>query len=325
MTTEIFDHMPDGRPVHAIWLRGQKLSARILTMGATVQDLRLAGVAHPLVLGFPTLAPYFGPGLYVGALVGRVANRIGGARFALDGRQIRVDANEGENLLHGGRDGIHHQIWHIKDQGPDYAVLGLDLPDGHMGFPGALQIEARISVTDDVLGFDLSATTDAPTPVNLAHHGYFCLDDSGDIRGHQLQVAADHYLPVDATLIPTGAVADVSGTAFDFRTPRAIAPAGYDHNLCFASERGPLRPVASLAGQGGLKMQIETTEPGLQIYDGRHFSGTPGLDGQSYGPFAGTALETQAWPDAVNHPHFPDTILRPGERYHATTRYRFTT
>ncbi len=320
---EFFDHMPDGRRVEAIRLQGGGLSARLLTMGATVQDLRLDGVAHPLVLGFPTLAPYFSQGLYVGALVGRVANRIGGARFALDGQEIRVDANERGNLLHGGSDGIHHHIWTIAELGSDHVVFTLALPAGHMGFPGALSIRAAISLAEGALNFDLSAETDAATPVSLAHHGYFRLDDSGDIRGHQLQIAADHYLPVDASLIPTGEVAPVSGTPFDFRAGRLIAPAGYDHNLCLASARGPLRDVARLQGAGGITMEIATTEPGLQLYDGRHFDALPGLEGEMYGPFAGAALETQAWPDAVNHPHFPNTILRPGESWRAVTRYRF--
>ncbi len=315
---------PDGRPVETIRLRGPLLSATLLTLGATVQDLRMAGVAHPLVLGFPTLAPYFSKeGLYVGALVGRVANRIGGARFTLDGREVRVDANEGRNLLHGGADGIHHHIWRIEEQRDAHVRLGLDLPDRHMGFPGNLSISALISVADDALSFDLSATTDAPTPVNLAHHGYFTLDDSGDVRGHRLQVAADHYLPVGGELIPTGEIAPVNGTDFDFRAGRSIEPAGYDHNLCLAPKRGALRKVATLTGKSGLSMDIETTEPGLQLYDGRHFNGLPGLDGRSYGPYAGMALETQSWPDAVNHPAFPDTILRPGQIYRALTRYRF--
>lgn len=306
----LFGHMPDGRAVEAIALRGDRLSATVLTLGATVQDLRLTGVPHPLVLGHGDVAAYLGAGLYVGALVGRVANRIGGARFPLDGRAVRVDANEGANLLHGGRDGIHRHLWRVEDRATDRVRLALDLPDGHMGFPGHLAIAAEISVTGDALAFDLTATTDAATPVSLAHHGYFVLDDSGDIRRHRLQVAADHYLPVDAALIPTGEVAPVAGTDFDFRRPRAIGE-GHDHNLCLSRARVPLRPVATLTGQGGLSMEIATTEPGLQLYDGRHLG------------HAGVALETQNWPDAVNRPHFPDPILRPGDTFRAQTRYGF--
>lgn len=324
MSLSAFGATPDGRPVEAVALRGPRLAARVLTLGATVQDLRLEGVAHPLVLGFPTAEAYFGPGLYAGALVGRFANRLAGGRFIIDGKEYRADRNErGRTQLHGGSDGIHHQIWSVADLAADRVTLTLELPDGHMGFPGALRIRAEISVADDALAFDLRAETDAPTLCNLAHHGYFALDDSGDARGHLLQVAADHYLPVDADLIPTGEIAPVDGTRFDFRRPRDLRGGEYDHNLCLAPARGPLRPVATLTGRTGLRMQVETTEPGLQLYDGRHFDGVAGLDGRHYGPHAGLALETQGWPDAPNHPGFPDAVLRPGQDYRAVTRYRF--
>lgn len=313
MSITVFDHLPDGREVQAIWLRGPLLTARVLTLGATVQDLRREGIAHPLVLGYDSAAPYFAEGLYVGALVGRFANRIGGGRFVLAGRAHQVDTNYlGRHLLHGGRDGIHHQLWRIADLAEDRVTLALDLPDGHMGFPGRLSIRAEIAVAGDALSFDLCATSDAATPCNLAHHGYFTLDPGGDIRAQHLQIAAEHYLPVDPDLIPTGEIAPVAGTDFDFRSPRVIGGAGYDHNFCLSDRRQPLRPVARLQG-GGLAMQIETTEPGLQLYDGRHFER----------PFAGVALECQGWPDAPNRPGFPDSILRPGAEYHALTRYRF--
>ena len=324
MTPDAFGTTPDGRPVAAVTLRGPHLTARVLTLGATVQDLRLDGVAHPLVLGFPAAEDYFGPGLYAGALVGRFANRLGGGRFAIDGREYRAGCNEaGRNLLHGGADGIHHGIWTIAGLAGDRVALVLELPDGHMGFPGALRIRAEISVCGDALAFDLRAEADAPTLCSLAHHGYFALDDSGDARGHLLQAAADHYLPVDAGLIPTGEIAAVEGTRFDFRRPRDLRGGDYDHNLCLARARGPLRPVAALTGRSGLRMEIETTEPGLQLYDGRHFDGAAGLDGRRYGPHAGVALETQLWPDAPNHPGFPDAVLRPGQVWRAVTRYRF--
>lgn len=318
----IFDHLPDGRAVEAIHLRGPHLSATILTLGATVQDLRLAGVAHPLVLGFPKIAPYLGRGLYVGAMVGRFANRIAGARFTLDGRDYALDRNEfGQQMLHGGVDGIHHHLWRITDLAPDRVTLALDLPDGHMGFPGNVALAVTISVAGDALDFTMQAQSDAATPLNLAHHGYFALDAGGDIRAQQLQIAAEHYLPVDAHLIPTGQIAPVAGTDFDFRTLRQIGASGYDHNFCLSAARQALRPVARLVGQSGLSVQVETTEPGLQVYDGRHFAGDPGLEGASYGPHAGIALETQGWPDAPNQPGFPDCILRSGQDWHSQTRY----
>ena len=324
MSRAAFGLTPDGRAVEAVTLRGPRLTARVLTLGATVQDLRLEGVAHPLVLGFPTADGYFGPGLYAGALVGRFANRLGGGRFTIDGRAYQADRNErGRTLLHGGTEGIHHRIWTVADLSADRVTLTLELPDGHMGFPGKLTIRAEISVAGDALAFDLRATTDAPTLCNLAHHGYFALDGSGDARGHLLQVAADHYLPVDADLIPTGEVAPVTGTRFDFRQRRDLRGGEYDHNLCLGPSRTALRPVATLTGRTGLRMEIETTEPGLQLYDGRHFDGVAGLVGLCYGPHAGVALETQGWPDAPNHPGFPDAVLRPGQEYRAVTRYRF--
>ena len=304
-------------------LRGPRLCATVLTMGATVQDLRLDGVDHPLVLGFPRLAPYLREGLYVGALVGPVANRIAGASFPLDGRQVSIEPNEAGNLLHGGWGGVHQQIWQIDELGLEHVVLGLTLPEGVTGFPGEVQLRAEISVADDALSFELYASASEATPINLSHHGYFCLDPSGDIRGHQLQIAAEHYLPVDAALIPTGEIAAVAGTAQDFRSLRPIAPGGYDHNFCLASQRVAPRHVATLIGERGLRMEVETSEPGLQIYDGRHFDGLAGLDDQTYNAFAGLALETQGWPDAVNQPAFPETILRPDQTYQTTTRYRF--
>ncbi|AWD21436.1 hypothetical protein B6K69_06900 [Fuscovulum blasticum] len=320
---EIFDHLPDGRAVQAIRLRGPRLAATVLTLGATVQDLRLDGVQHPLVLGFPTAAAYLGAGLYSGAIVGRFANRIGGARFTLDGIEYRLEANEGRNLLHGGADGLHARLWQVVTLREDSVTLTATLPDGHMGFPGELRIAATLSVPGDALEIELRAEAEAPTPVSLAHHGYFTLDGRGDSRGHRLRLAADHYLPVDDALIPTGEIAPVAGTAFDFRTARPIGDAGYDHNFCLSPARGPLRPVAWLQGQDGIQMRVETTEPGLQLYDGRHFAGVPGLDGRVYGPHAGVALETQGWPDAPNRPGFPPCILRPGQDWCARTRHVF--
>lgn len=318
-----FGRLPDGREVRLIRLKGGGLSAEVLTLGAILRDLRLEGVGPPLVLGFASPEAYLGAGIYVGALVGRFANRIGGARFALEGRTHDLDRNfRGRHLLHGGSDGIHRHLWEIAALEADQVLLTLALPDGHMGFPGALRIRARISLAEAALSFELTAESDAPTPCSLAHHGYFDLDGEGDVREHELRIAAESYLPVDADLIPTGEIAPVAGTAFDFRGPRRIG-AGYDHNFCLARRRGPLREVARLTGRKGLSMAVETTEPGLQLYDGRHFDGSAGLEGRRYGPYAGVALEAQGWPDAPNHPQFPESVLRPGEVYRAATTYRF--
>lgn len=320
----LFGRLDDGRDVHLVALRSGALRAEVLTLGAIVRDLRLAGVDYPLVLGADDPGTYLGEARHVGAIVGRYANRIGGARFTLDGQEYRTDANFlGRHTLHGGADGADRQVWTIEAQAVDRVVLGLVLPDGHMGFPGNLRIRAEIALQDAALCFTLSAQSDAATPCSLAHHGYFDLDGEGDIRQHRLRIAAEHYLPVDAELIPTGEIAPVAGGAFDFRVARPIGDHGYDHNFCLSGGRQALRPVAELTGRNGVAMAIETTACGLQLYDGAHLDGVAGLEGRRYGRHAGLALETQHWPDAPNRPGFPDTILRPGQAWREVTRYAF--
>ncbi|KAA0969472.1 galactose mutarotase [Aureimonas fodinaquatilis] len=323
---QVFGHFPDGRPVESLTLQGGGLTAKLLTMGAIVQDLRLEGVAHPLVLGTPMLEPYFSSMQFFGAIVGRFANRIGGARFTLDGRDYRTNANQqNRHILHGGDDGTWRQLWTLHDQAQDRAELRLALDDGHMGFPGKLSIAVTCALRDKgTLEFDMRATTEAPTPCNLAHHGYFNLDGTADICDHSLQVAASQYLPVDAELIPTGEIAPVDNSRFDFREARLIGAGGIDHNLCLSTEEQPLRCVATLRGQSGVRMDIETNACGLQVYDGSHISGLPGLDGRIYHAHAGIALETQGWPDAPNQPGFPSAILRPGQTYRHRVRYCFS-
>lgn len=310
-------------------LTGGGLRAEVLTLGATLQDLRLEGVAHPLVLGSPDPAAYLGPLRYFGAVVGRFANRIGGARFALDGTEYRLSANQdGRHLLHGGETGTDALIWDVLAQAGDRARLGLVLPDGHMGFPGTLRIACEIALPGaGRLALDLSATTDAPTLCNLAHHGYFNLDGGASILDHRLSVAAEHYLPVDHDLIPTGEVAPVADTRFDYRRARPVGDAsgqGLDHNFCTARGWGRLRAVARLEGpESGVSLEVWTDAPGLQVYDGAHIDGLKGLDGRVYGRHAGIALETQGWPDAPNRPGFPPAILRPGQTYRHRVEYRF--
>lgn len=324
MNVQLFCTLPDGREVQSIEIAQGGLSARILTLGAIVQDLRLTDVNFPLVLGSRNGADYLGSARYFGAIVGRFANRIGRGQFHLDGHDYGTDRNFlGRHTLHGGSDGTDQHIWRIASVGSDYVSLTLYLPDGHMGFPGNLNVQADIKLATDSLGLEISARSDAPTPCSFAHHGYFDLDGRGDVRNHSLMIAAAHYLPTDDELIPTGQIAPVAGTPFDFRAAREIGGAGYDHNFCLSDRQMPLRPVARLTGESGLGMQIETTACGLQLYDGAGLPEMTGLEGRSYGPWSGVALETQQWPDAVNQPGFPSAILRPGEDYRETTIYRF--
>lgn len=324
MTPAACGTLPDGRTVRAITLRGGGLTARVLNLGAIVQDLRLEGVAHPVVLGCPDPADYLGRGRYLGAIVGRFANRIGGARFTLDGAEYRTDPNfRGAHTLHGGAQGTDLHLWQIDAFATDRVTLSLTLPDGHMGFPGRMRITAQIGLADRALTLTLLARADKPTPCSLTHHGFFDLDGTGDIRSHRLSIAADHYLPVNPDLIPTGDIAPVAGTAFDFRQPRLIGDHGFDHNFCLSDGPVAMRPVALLTGASGLSMQLDTTACGLQFYDGAYMNGVPGLDGRVHDAHAGLALEAQSWPDAPNQPHFPDAILRPGRIWAETTRYRF--
>ena len=323
---ESFGHAPDGTPVQRIALRGGGLTAHVLTLGGIVQDLRLDGVDHPLVVGAQTLAPYLGPLRYTGALCGRFANRIAGARFDLGGQHFDLSANFlGRHCLHGGASGMNAQVWSLADLTDNAVTLTLTSEDGDMGFPGRLTISARISLDEGAaLAFDIQARTSAPTPVSITHHGYFNLDGGGDVAGHSLRVLAETALPVDAEGIPTSGPQPVAGTRLDFQTSRPIGLAPLDHNFCLFGQRHPLHRVARLTGAtSGLAMDLETTEPGLQIYNGAHLpSEFCGLAGP-LGPRPGLALEPQVWPDAPNRPEFPDATLHPGQTYHHQTRYVF--
>ena len=307
-------------------IAGGGLTADFMEWGATLLDMRLDGHDAPLVLGLETPTDYIaGHAQYMGASVGRVANRIGNARFALDGETYRTDPNfRDRHTLHGGGRGTGHREWEMVEHDDDAITFALDLADGEMGFPGAMRIEATFACTEDAM-FQVryGATTEAPTPCNLAHHSYWNLDGKPTLADHVLTVAADRYVPVDDDLIPTG-VAPVEGTAFDFRQGRPLPGDGLlDHNLCLSDGKVARRAVAWLRA-GDLTMTIATDQPGLQVYDGALLDvAVPGIGGRRYGPHAGVALEAQGWPDAVNHAAFPGTILQPGETYEQTTTFSF--
>ncbi len=321
----VFGTKADGRPVQALTLQSSDLKVTVLTLGAILQDLRLAGLPRSLTLGGPDLAGYEGPMGYFGAIVGPVANRIGGARAMIGAQICHFPANEGDTLLHGGVRGTQARIWSIEDAGPDSITLQLVLQDGEDGFPGRREIVATYRVTGSTLTLTLAATTDAPTLMNLANHSYWNLDGAGSIAGHRLSVLADGYLPVDARTLPTGEVRPVEGP-FDLRAGRVIDTTEfYDHNFCLADAPRPLTEVASLTGQYGVTLRLSTTEPGLQVYDGRTLATAPflGHSGTPYGAHAGLALEPQRWPDAPNHPGFPPITLVPGEIWRQETLWSF--
>lgn len=331
---QVFGQTSSGEQVYRVRLEGGGLTAHVLTWGSVIQDLRLEGHAAPLVLGFERFEDYPLYSSYFGATPGRAANRIAGGRFAIDGVSYQLDCNEkGVTHLHGGAHNIAKRNWHIEHLARDRVVLAIDDPDGRSGYPGTCRIRATYRLHGEgMLTVTYEAETDKPTLANLCQHSYFNLDGRDDALGHDLMIAAAHYLPVDALQIPTGEIAPVDDTLFDFREMapmRRFAADGsqmlYDHNFCLSDARMAKRSVALARSlYSGLGLEVRTTEPGLQFYAGFKLNvPVPGLEGRHYGPFAGFCLETQIWPDAPNHPGFPNAVLRPGERLVQETDYIF--
>jgi aldose 1-epimerase len=333
MAIEVFGQTTDGQAVHRITLQGGGLTAKIMTWGAALQELRLEGHAPPLTLGFPDFASYPAHSPYFGQTPGRHANRIAKGRFTLDGAEYQLELNErGVTHLHGGSAGTGKRVWTLDQHGADFAVFSIVDPDGQSGYPGTMKIEARYELrSGGCMAITYTSVTDRPTLANIAHHSYFNLDGGDDILDHELMIAADHYLPVDADQIPTGEIAAVAGTDFDFREMRPIRRAGadgqvaYDHNFCLSTARGPVRTVAlARSPRSGVAMELRTGEAGVQFYTGFKIRpSVPGLTGKTYGPCAGFCLETQSWPDSPNHEGFAGAILRPGETLVQHTEYVF--
>ncbi|ATI43566.1 hypothetical protein CBW24_15560 (plasmid) [Pacificitalea manganoxidans] len=327
-----FGRLPDGTPVRNIRLTGGGLRADLLDYGARLRDLRLAGQDAPLVLGADEVTPYLDAMNYFGAIVGRCANRIGGAGFDLGGTRHATQANEPGVTLHGGAGGASARIWEVTALRADRVRFAWLSPAGEMGFPGTLRAEAEIALEPDAtLAVTLRARTDAATPCNFAHHSYFQLGGPDPVRDpvpeHRLWIDAPRYLPVDGRGIPVAAApAAVAGTRFDFTAPegRALGRAGIDHNFCLSDAPAGsdgMRRVARVTSATRV-LEVETDQPGLQVYDGHGLPEMTGLGGRRYGAFAGLALETQGWPDAVNRGDFPPVILRPGDTYLHRVRYR---
>ena len=346
-TTEEIGTLADGTAVHRWTLANDRgMTVAVLTYGGIIQTLEVPdrdGVPANVVLGLATLDDYVaGNRPYLGALIGRYANRIAAGAFTLDGRTWRLPVNNPPNSLHGGTEGFDKRVWHATGTG-DGVELAYTSPDGEMGYPGTLEVRARYTLTaDNQLRIDYQATTDAPTHLNLTNHSYLNLagEAAGTVEGHLLWLHAGRYTPTDATNIPTGGLAPVAGTAFDFTAPRAIGERiddddeqlrfglGYDHNYVLdrpPGSEGALHPAARVTDPGsGRVLEVETTEPGLQVYSGNQLDGSlTGTGGAAYGPRAGLCLETQHFPDSPNQPGFPSTVLRPGQVYRSATVYRF--
>ncbi|MFN4171134.1 MAG: aldose epimerase family protein [Pseudorhodobacter sp.] len=309
-----FGRAPSGIPVQAVTMEAHGLRVEVLTWGAALRSVRLDGVDHDLTQGVGRMEDFEqGMGSH-GVIVGPVANRIGGARAVIAGREYLFETDRVPGVtLHSGPSGLHRRNWDIEGATPDSVQLRTALPDGTGGFPGNRVIRARYSLhAPATLRLTLDMDTDAPTLANLAHHGYWNLDGGGSVAGHRMRIASDGITEVDEQLVPTGRVLPVAGTGFDFREMRAIVPGNppIDTNFCLSDARMPLREVMWLQGQGGVAMALATTEPGLQIYDQR-----PG--------HAALAIEPQFWPDAANQPGFPSILLEPGQAWQQVSEWRF--
>lgn len=326
----------DGREVLEVALSDTiGLEMRVLTWGAVVRDLIVPSVRGPqrVVLGLNSIEDYLACSPYFGAIVGRYANRIGRARISLNGETFKLDANDGRNQLHGGSKGFGTRLWSLIDSTPDSATLALVSKDGDMGYPGRLVATCTYSLhAPATVRIALEATCDRPTPVNLTTHGYFNLDGSPDISSHYLAIMADYVTPTAPDLIPTGEIESVEATDYDFTSLRPIGAAqlmhrrlSYDINYVLRGGSDGLVHAATLRSlRSGLTMELWTTEPGVQFYDGHMLDvPVPGLGGAHYGPHAGLCLEPQRFPDGPNKAHFPFCILEPGAVSRQVSELRF--
>lgn len=339
MTSYQFGNTKEGCAVTAYCLKNKRgAMATILDYGGIVQSLYVSnaqGGLTDVVLGYDTVAEYEENGGYVGAAIGRVANRIGNSEFTLNGKTYRLTANNGVNHLHGGLIGFDRVLWKA-DARDNSLVLTRLSPDGEENYPGNLSVKITYTLTDDnALQIFYDAGTDADTIINLTNHSYFNLDGKGSALGHYLQVFAEQFTENDEACLPTGKLLDAAGTPFDFRQPKPLGRdidlpdvqlkngGGYDHNFVL-SDQSKLKKAAVLYSPAtGISMTTLTTQPGLQVYSGNWLSPRPGKNGGHIAPRGAVCLETQVYPNAMAHAHFPSPILRANTHYHTETVYRF--
>ena len=340
-----FGKTSDGTTIKLFTLRNARgMIAKVMTFGAILTELQVPdrnGAVTNVVLGFDNLDRYLKGNPAFGITVGRFANRIAKARFTLDGREYLLAANSGPHHIHGGRKGFDKVVWQGEALPPmnrqAAAQFTYTSPDGEEGYPGTLRVKVTYTLTDDnELRIDYTATTDKPTPINLTNHSYFNLAGSGDVLNHELWLNADRYTPADDDLIPTGEIASVKGTPLDFTNPTTIGarieqlkprPGGYDHNYVLNHD-GPSLALSArvLDPKSGRVMEMSTTEPGVQLFTANFLNGSIiGTGGVAYPQHGGFCLETQHYPDSVNHPNFPSAILRPGQKFDSTTVFKFAT
>lgn len=340
ITKHLFGKTKAGEEVWSYILKNQKgMEAEILTLGGV---LRILAVPAPeglrdVVLGFDSVLEYEQQDKYIGAAIGRVANRIGGGTFRLNGIEYRLPKNTGNDCLHGG-EGFHQRVWKDEVDG-EALILKYISPDGESGFPAALSTELRYCLTpENGLVIEFTAACDGDTPVNLTTHGYFNLSghDAGTIYDHWLEITGDSVTVMDENLITTGEFLNVTGTPFDFRQgkpigadihqkcPQLIIGGGYDHNYVLNNSEKNSLHLAARVKASGLTMECFTNQPGLQFYSGNFLDGDKGKNGAVYGHRSAFCLETQNFPDAVNHENFPESILKPGQTYKQITVYKFS-
>lgn len=328
-----FGVLPDGSAVSVFTVRNGGVVARFLDYGARLIGLRMVDGTE-VVLGYGTLAEYLADQTYSGAVVGRFGNRIAKGTFSIDGTSYQVPLNNGPNCLHGGPVGFDQKVWaaQVLEDGVEFTLVS---PDGDQGFPGTVTVTAKYTVTEDAVRVDYTSATDAATIVNVTNHAYFNLagEGSGTVLDHEMMLTADRYTPTDEALIPTGEVAAVEGSPFDFRLARRIGDriddahvqleraGGYDHNWALPDAEG-LKLAARVSDpESGRWMSVETTEPGIQFYSGNFMN--EGATAGKYVRRGGLCLETQHYPDAPNHADFPTTVVRPGETMRSSTVFRF--
>jgi len=345
-----FGQLPDGRRVELFTLRNTHgVQVQVMTYGAIITSIRTpdaTGVMSDIALGFDSLSGYLGASPYFGAIVGRYANRIARGRFTLDGVEYHLAQNNGPNSLHGGVRGFDKVLWTPEPFETDSAMgvrLRYESADGEEGYPGALMVQVTYTLNEaNELSVGYEASTTKATPLNLSQHTYWNLhgEGTGTILDLRLMLNASAFTPVDSTLIPSGKIAPVQGTPFDFRQPTTIGARidgsdeqlrygkGYDHNWVLDRQgQDTLALAARLEDSvSGRVLEVRTTEPGIQFYSGNFLDGSiTGKGGHVYGHRNGLCLETQHFPDSPNHPNFPSTILRPGARYQSRTVFAFST
>jgi len=337
---QLFGVLPEGREVHKYILKNHRgMEVDIINYGAIITAIRVHDMNNEpgdVVLGFDSLEEYLGDHPYFGAMVGRVCNRVGKARFELDGKIYHITSNEGENQLHGGAIGFDKKLWRANvDKIPDQVSLklGYESADGEEGYPGTLQVEVEYTLNDlNELGLNYRAKTDKPTHVNLTNHSYFNLNNcQGTIYDHELFIDADQITELDGDSIPTGRILSVETTPYDFRLSHSIGERigevepGFDINYVLGTKSGELTRVAAVHDPAsGRTMEVLTTLPGVQLYTTNHVERIHGKAGRIYKKHCAVCLETQYFPDSANQPSFPSTVLLPGDEFSAETVYRFS-